>query len=338
MRSFYGSHAIAIISVLGILILYGVQSAFIVMVLAVLEISLSMDNAVMNASVLKNMTPIWQKYFVTWGILIAVIGMRLVFPVVIVAFASELEIYEVMSMIINAPEEYSRHLSEAHTLIASFGGTFLLMVGLSFMLDESRDIYWLERIEKRIQQLGKNDAINTTLALGVLLTINAVVPKPVSLPVLIGGCSGIFLYGIVSSLDSLFSVSDDEQSITKVTQQGGIIAFLYLEILDASFSFDGVIGAFAITDSVPIIMVGLGIGALYVRSMTVYLVKKGTLETYIYLEHGAHYAILTLSGLMLFSLFRSIPEIVTGLSGATFIGLSLLSSVRYNERKAFEQF
>ena len=166
------------------------------------------------------------------------------------------------------------------------------------------------------------------------MIISACVPESIHSSVLIGGIWGLFLYGLVSSLDSLFSVSDDEPSITQAAQRGGLMAFLYLEILDASFSFDGVIGAFAITQAVPIIMLGLGIGAWYVRSLTVYLVNKGTLDEYIYLEHGAHYAILTLAVLMLASTLHEIPEAITGLTGATLIGLSLLSSNRHNKSEA----
>ena len=75
--------------------------------------------------------------------------------------------------------------------------------------------------------------------------------------------------------------------------------FLYLEVLDASFSFDGVIGAFAITNDIVLMALGLGIGAMYVRSLTVYLVRQGTLDDYVYLEHGAHYAIGALAVILL---------------------------------------
>ena len=334
MRSFYSSHAVAALCMIGTYMVYGVDATFLVLVLAILEISLSMDNAVVNASVLKNMTPIWQKRFMTWGILIAVFGMRLAFPVLIVAFATNLNAGDVMSMALNSPDQYSHHLNAAHPLIASFGGIFLLMVGLSFLLDEVRDVYWIGYVEKRLQVLGKIDAVNTTLSLIVLLIISASVPEPIHSSVLTGGIWGIFLYGLVSSLDNLFSVSDEEPSITQAAQRGGLIAFIYLEILDASFSFDGVIGAFAITQDVPIIMLGLGIGALYVRSLTVYLINRGTLDKYIYLEHGAHYAILALAILMLMGILHAIPEAVTGLTGAALIGLSLLSSVRHNKHQA----
>jgi hypothetical protein len=108
-------------------------------------------------------------------------------------------------------------------------------------------------------------------------------------------------------------------------------------VLDASFSFDGVIGAFAITTDVVIIMLGLAIGAMFVRSLTVFLVKKGTLDEFVFLEHGAHYAIGILAVIMLASMKFHIPEVVTGLVGVAFIVASLWSSIRYKkEQRALE--
>src|SRR5207245_6010504 len=83
-----------------------------------------------------------------------------------------------------------------------------------------------------------------------------------------------------------------------VVGKAAFFLFLYLEVLDASFSFDGVVGAFAITSDPIIIAIGLGIGAMFIRSLTVYLVKKGTLAEYVYLEHGALYAIGALAILL----------------------------------------
>ena len=112
--------------------------------------------------------------------------------------------------------------------------------------------------------------------------------------------------------------------------KAGFGAFLYLEVLDASFSFDGVIGAFALTNNLIIIAIGLGIGAMFVRSMTVYLVRKGTMSEYRYLEHGAFYAIVALAVIMYINTFSHIPEVITGLIGAVLIGLAFWSSVRWN--------
>ncbi len=103
-----------------------------------------------------------------------------------------------------------------------------------------------------------------------------------------------------------------------------------LEVLDASFSFDGVIGAFALSQNLFVIAIGLGIGAMYVRTMTIMLVERGTLSQYRYLEHGAFYAILALSVIMFTQTLIHIPEAITSLGGAVLIGVALLASIRWN--------
>ena len=118
------------------------------------------------------------------------------------------------------------------------------------------------------------------------------------------------------------------------TGKAAFFLFLYLELLDASFSFDGVIGAFAITSDPIIIAIGLGVGAMYVRSLTIYLVNKGTLANYVYLEHGAHWAIGALAVLLLVTIGHHIPEVVTGLIGVGFIAAAFYWSVRENRRKS----
>lgn len=109
-----------------------------------------------------------------------------------------------------------------------------------------------------------------------------------------------------------------------------LYAFLFLELMDASFSFDGVIGAFAFTSNLFVIAAGLGVGALAVRTLTVRLVRRGTLSGFAYLEHGAHYAIGLLGALLLASAYRSLPELLTGLLGVGVIAASLASSVIRN--------
>lgn len=311
----------------------GVQAVFLVLILGLLEVSLSFDNAVVNASVLKRMSALWQHRFLTWGMVVAVFGMRLVFPVAIVAFATDISFMDVTRMAMNDPAKYAEHLHNSHTLIASFGGVFLLLVAFSFLFDETRDVYWLGKIEEKLQDLGKLDAISTTLSLAALLGIYSIVLPEHKHDVLMGGIWGIFLYGLVSSLDRFFQDEDEAEELADAAKKGGMMAFMYLELLDASFSFDGVIGAFAITRDIVTIMLGLGIGAMFVRSLTILLVNKGTLDEYVFLEHGAHYAIGSLALIMLISTYQSIPEVITGLIGALFIGLSLYSSIRYKRNE-----
>jgi len=313
------------------------MGVFIALILGVLEVSLSFDNAVVNASVLKRMNQRWQHYFLTWGILIAVFGMRLVFPVMIVAVATGLEFINVAKMALQDPATYSQHLNNVHVQISAFGGMFLLMVFFSFILDDAKELHWLGKIEERIAKLGKLKAIEIILALGLLLVIQRWLPAEIRMDALVAGISGLILFVIVDSMDSLFEeeeqlVEEGQVGLTsEVLKKSGIVSFIYLEVLDASFSFDGVIGAFAITQDVVIIMLGLAIGAMFVRSLTVYLVNKGTLDDYVFLEHGAHYAIGVLAGIMLVSMRYHISEVVTGLVGAILVALSVISSIRYNK-------
>jgi hypothetical protein len=161
----------------------------------------------------------------------------------------------------------------------------------------------------------------------------ALVEEAQKMVVLISGLWGILIYVGVDAL-STCSKGRGKSNVGDMVKRGGIGGFLYLEVLDASFSFDGVIGAFAITTDVVIIMLGLAIGAMFVRSMTVYLVEKGTLDEFVYLEHGAHYAIGILALIMLASMKFHIPEVFTGLVGVAFIVASLWSSVRHRKQQA----
>ena len=312
----------------------GVIGAFIAIILGVLEVSLSFDNAVVNASILKRMDERWQRYFLTWGILIAVFGMRLLFPVAIVAAATGIDFIGVSNMALHDPETYAKHLEASHIQIAAFGGMFLLMVFFSFIFDEGKELHWLGKIEEKIASFGKLESIEIILALALLLITQHWLPGAIRLEALVAGVSGVILFVIVDSLSTLFEDEEEGEDLADVLKKGSVMSFLYLEVLDASFSFDGVIGAFAITQDVVIIMLGLAIGAMFVRSLTVYLVRKGTLDEYVFLEHGAHYAIGSLAAIMLVSMTYPVPEVVTGLIGAVLIGLSVYSSVRYKRQQA----
>lgn len=309
---------------------------FLVIVLGIMEVSLSFDNAVVNASVLKDMDEKWRQLFLTVGILIAVFGMRLVFPIVIVAVATGLGTFEVIQMALQTPEEYSRHLTESHAGIAAFGGMFLLLVFLSFMFDDEKDVHWLGVIEEKMAALGRLEVMNILIALAILLGLQWILPidDETRTTILVAGLGGVVLYIAVSSLDVFFEDDATGKAAVNTAKRNGLAGFLYLEVLDASFSFDGVIGAFAITSDVVIIMLGLAIGAMFVRSMTIHLVHKGTLDEYVFLEHGAHYGIGALAIIMLLSIHWHISEIITGLIGVTFIGLSVYSSIRHKKQAA----
>lgn len=306
----------------------GALSFFIICaVLGVLEISLSFDNAIVNARILRDMSPVWQHRFLTWGIIIAVFGMRIVFPLIIVAVAAWTDPISAIKLAVFQPEEYARIIGEAHVAIAAFGGSFLMMVGMKYFFDVEKDVHWIKVLESRLSKFASVQGVEVAVVLALMLLVSSQLSDADSHVFLTAGIYGLLTFLAVEGLGEVLDASQQQMDMV---HRGGLGAFIYLEILDASFSFDGVIGAFALSTNLFIIAIGLGIGAFYVRSLTVMLVEKGTLNEYRYLEHGAFYAILVLAIIMYMQTLVHIPEVITGLIGAAFIGFSFLSSLRHN--------
>lgn len=308
----------------------GLQFLFTTSILALLETTISFDNAIVNASVLKKMTPVWQQRFLTWGILIAVFGMRLFFPIVIVCIAASLGPVNAVKLALNDPSRYAEIMLSVHPQVASFGGAFLALVALSYFFDAEKEVYWIGFIESRLSKLGalKSTEIGVTL-LGLLILSRYVDPE-ISNTVLFSGVAGVLTFVGVKLIGEMLSFSEGDVTQDLAKQSFGL--FLYLEILDASFSFDGVIAAFAITSNPIIIALGLGIGALFVRSFTIVMVHKGSLDAYVYLEHGAFWAIGLLSVIMFVSINHHVPEVISGGMGLVIIGAAFFHSLSYKKR------
>jgi len=356
LRTFGGSFAVTAVGLLLAFLYGGSTGLAVAAILIVLEISVSFDNAVVNATVLGELSAFWQKLFLTLGVLIAVFGMRLAFPLIIVGITAHLSPAEAVHLAlekgsVHEPGSYANLLHEAHPAIAAFGGMFLLMLFLDFIFEE-REITWLSWLERPLARIGKLDQLSVVVA-SVLLLISAtqLAPEDKTVSVLMSGVLGMVTYIMVNGLSGLLedheaAREEAEAEAAEVgpgrgrataqlvakTGKAAFFSFLYLEVLDASFSFDGVIGAFAITSDPIIIAIGLGVGAMYIRSLTVFLVRKGTLSDYVYLEHGALWAIGSLAVLLLLTIRYEIPEVVTGLIGVGFIAAALASSVRRNRR------
>jgi len=305
---------------------------WVVVVLSILEVSLSFDNAVINASVLEDMDEVWQKRFLTWGMVIAVFGMRIVFPLAIVAIAAGLGPVEAVNLSLNEPRRYEEIVSSAHVGIAGFGGAFLAMVGLSFFFDGEKTVHWVRWIEEKLALVSSIKAAEIALLLLSLYLISLLLPKEEALTFIVAGTLGLVTFIAVEALGTILEMREAALAAQGAVVRSGMGGFLYLNILDASFSFDGVIGAFALSNNMIVIALGLSIGAMFVRSMTIMLVQKGTLAEYRYLEHGAFWAIIALGAIMLLSARFHIPEAITGLIGALLIAVSLWWSVRYNRR------
>ena len=310
------------------------NGVFICSVLSVLEVSISFDNAVVNATVLRKMTPLWVERFLTWGILIAVFGMRLVFPLLIVSFVTMSSPWAALHLAATDPHHYAEIMHSVHHQVAAFGGAFLMLVALKYFVDAEKDTHWLRTVEAPLAAVGRLEAVQVGITLGVILIVSSFIhDMEHQLGFIVAGIAGILSHLMVSALEVILhrpgEGEDGEGGQSEdALHRASLGMFLYLEVLDASFSFDGVIGALAITTNLFLISIGLGIGALFVRSLTVMMVDRGTLGTFRFLEHGAFYAVLALSLIMFVGVIHPVPEIVAGLVGAICIGASIYSSSR----------
>jgi hypothetical protein len=358
-RTFAGSFVVTVVVLAAAFLLGGstvaerFQTFTLVAILAVLEVSLSFDNAVINAKVLERMSKFWQRIFLTVGVLIAVFGMRLVFPFALVSITAGISPAKVLDLALNHADQYETRLVAAHPAIAAFGGVFLLMIFLDFVFEE-REIRWLTPLEKALEKIGKLDQLSVVITLSALVLVaETLAEKPTT--VLLSGALGLVTYLLVNGLGEFFETGGEEEleeeageapvakartgngngKMVLATGKAAFFLFLYLEVLDASFSFDGVVGAFAVTNKAFVIAAGLGVGAMFVRSLTVYLVNKGTLSEYVFLEHGAHWAIGALAVILLITVdpHIHIPELVTGMIGVVLVLASFISSVMRNRRE-----
>jgi hypothetical protein len=298
----------------------GLTAFLLAALLSILEITLSFDNAVVNAKVLGQMSEAWQKRFLTWGILIAVFGTRLILPAVIVGLAAWISPLAAARLAFDDPAAYAALLSNVSHAINAFGGIFLLMVALKYFFDTGKNVHWIAWVERHLVRWGRVEAIELAIALATLLCLSYLADDQAQ--VLAAGSIGLLTFVVMQGITSTLDVK------AGAIAASGAVLFVYLNILDSAFSLDGVVGAFALTTEIPIIFVGLGVGAYFVRATTLYLVRKHTLDALRYLEHGAHWAILGLGLSMLVGIVVHVPEAITGLIGLMFVTLAYISSRR----------
>lgn len=313
---------------LSVLFGLGVQAFALALILAAIEITFSFDNAIINAKVLTKLAPKWQLLFLTVGIVIAIFGMRVLFPVIIVVLTAHLGWHDVVDLALHHPHEYAHHLEEAHAAISAFGGAFLLMLALNFFLDDERDIRWLKRLEQALSRLS-HWSVTPVIVLLVIVGVAFLPANAHGAETVVAGLLGAATYVALQLIETIFSkLRSGKVETGGQTGLAALSTLLYLEILDASFSFDGVIGAFAVTSDVILIAAGLGIGALWARSLTVYMVRNRALNKYRYVEHGAHYTVFVLACVLLISIMWNISNLVPGLVGLGIIGSSIVASVQ----------
>ncbi|KIM04083.1 MAG: hypothetical protein KN64_10420 [Sulfurovum sp. AS07-7] len=322
MKHFNISFILFAIGLVAAYLIGGMNAAYVAFLLILLEVSLSFDNAVVNARVLKGMDKIWQERFIIFGMPIAVFGMRLLFPLGIVALVTNMGLFETFDTALNDPIKYEHALKSAEHTIFAFGGAFLLMVFLDFFFEE-KEVSWIKKIEN--SKIVKKFSLLSNISLSIAIMAGLILGHITnSFEMLLAYMYGVLLHAILGMVDDAFST----QSV-----KNGLAGFVYLEVLDASFSFDGVIGAFALSSNIFIIMIGLGAGAMFVRSITLYFVEHKTLSEFRYLEHGAHYAIGILAVIMLLKINIHINEAVTGTIGIGLIAIAFIHSVWENKKE-----
>ncbi|MCQ2958188.1 MAG: DUF475 domain-containing protein [Candidatus Gastranaerophilales bacterium] len=337
-----------IVTIIGLIVSYvwgeyrvagsGFLALFIVSVLAILEVSLSFDNAVVNAMKLEKMSEVWRRRFLTWGIIIAVFGMRLLFPVSIVSIFAKIPVLESAKITLTDVYKYTFYLQQTHAAVLFFCAAFLMMLFLHYFLNEKKEIHWIKVIEEKLSLFGSIQGIETAITLGMIYIFQNFLPTTdaqAHLTVVLSGISGVILYILIHGLSEWMEEHSPKTDTNAIQQsfKAGFVSFMYLELIDASFSLDGVLGAFALSKDVVLITLGLAIGAMFVRSFTIMLVDKKTLQQYIFLEHGAHWAIGVLAVIMLYSTIHEVPEVVTGLAGLILIVWAFCSSICYNKKQ-----
>lgn len=327
--------SILVTVLLGVMVLrFGtLADLWLYLILVVLEVTFSIDNAVINSKILSKMSRIWQFLFLTVGIFIAVFLVRFALPIVIVMVSAGTSFWNVVDLALNDPQQYSGLLHDSSLIINAFGGAFLLMISLGYFFDQNKRRHWLKPLENVMSTIDRRTRYTP---LGLMLIIVAALYLTVDdaqrTTVLIAAVLGATIQIGLRLIARLFYVRQAKPGLQ--VGWAAFASFVYLEVLDASFSFDSVVAAFAITSSVLLIIAGLGAGAIWVRSTTIYLMRSGTLNKYRYLEHGAHWAILALGVVMLAKIYGlELPEIVIGSIGLLFVSSAVITSIVEKRRE-----
>lgn len=274
LNYFAGSYVVTLLGLIGAyfwgehaLVGSGLSCIFIVIVLSILEISLSFDNAVVNAMKLEHMSAKWRHRFLTWGIAIAVFGMRFVFPILIVSLFANINMIEVGRIALTDSDKYAHYLHQTHAPIVAFGGMFLVMLFLNYFFNHEKDVHWIKKIEEPLSHLDHVKGIDVIIALSMLLVTESCASDAYKLPIIISGIAGVLTYLVIDGCTHYLEKREEMRmaKLGECVKCSGLMGFIYLELIDASFSLDGVLGAFALSKDIVIISIGLAIGAMFVR-------------------------------------------------------------------------
>lgn len=302
------------------------QMAIIVFGLIVFEVISSVDNAIINAHVLKTLPSKFRKFFLLWGMLIAVFLVRGVLPFLIVWMVNPaLSIGEVWSFVFSNDPLITEYVEKSKGILMVGGGIYLFLIFLSWLfMEEKKYAFLVEHfIHKRSAWFYAVSSLTVTIIVWASLKIDPVLAFAATI-----GSTAFFI------TDGFKKNAEEKEKELLTSSASAWSKILYLEVLDASFSIDGVIGAFAFTVSVPLILLGNGIGAVVVRELTIR--GMGIITRLAYLKNGAMYSIGMLGGIMVLeSLGQHYPFWLAPLN--TILLLALFLYLSYREIKLSEQ-
>ncbi len=274
--------------------------------LVVFEIIVSVDNAIVNAHVLKTMSRKWRKIFLFFGILTAVLLMRLILPLVMVwLLVPGISGDGIMNLFTSNSSLAHEAIEQQKYLILSFGGMFLLLVYFHWLFMEKKNpLFTHEKLLKKNHDVWFF-AFAAIILVGLMYFARS--SPSMMITIAMGSAAFFILYGFKESAEK------KEEKMMK-SEAPDVSKFMYLEVLDMVFSFDSVIGAFAFTTNLLYIFLGLGIGSLVLRELTILGIKR--ISSYVWLKNGAMTSIAFLGIFMLLESFDmhlpvSLPTLIT---------------------------
>jgi len=296
-----------------------------IMGLCMFEIICSIDNAIINAEVLGTMQPKYRRWFLLWGILFAVFLVRGLLPLLLVWFSTpELTPWEAFTAMFSDNPEVKEAIETSSPILLIGGGTFLIFLFFHWLFLEEKE-YGL-RGERYFFSKGVWFYAVVSILLMAIVWFAIERNAMMAFGAVVGSTAFFIVHGFRQNaeLQEQKLMGGDMSDISKI---------LYLEVIDATFSIDGVLGAFAFTMSVPLILVGNALGAIAVRQITVGNIDR--IKKYRFLKNGAMYSILCLGIIMLVDSFGfHIPEFVSPVITFSVVGLFYLKSVREADRVA----
>ncbi len=297
-----------------------VESVVIVLGLIVFEVVNSLDNAIVNASVLKTMSMLWRKRFLVIGIITSVFLVRFILPLLIVWISVPGISGQDLFLAFLGQSEVAKTAIEMQTpIILTFGGVFLLFLYLHWLFLEKKDPLFIERYLK--QKHGVWFFAFAAIILVIVMYLARASPM-MMLAAAIGSATFFIIYGLKQTAEE-----SERNLVVGASEMSDLSKFMYLEVLDMTFSFDGVIGAFAFTINLILIFIGIGIGAMVVRELTV----KGidSIAKYKYLKNGAMTSIGFLGLFMMLEGFNvPLPSILPILITFALFGVAFYASRR----------